>query len=66
MTTTAPTERPTTPVEVPTGPHWLLHDSWTEAMRHLRIIPRNIELLIFATIHPRSPASGWPRTCRRA
>ena len=34
------------------GPVWLLHDSWTEAMRHLRIIPRNIELLIFATVQP--------------
>lgn len=29
-----------------------LHDSWVEAERHLRIIPRNIELLIFATIQP--------------
>jgi hypothetical protein len=27
-------------------------DSWTEASRHLRIIPRNPELLIFATIQP--------------
>jgi ABC-2 type transport system permease protein len=31
---------------------WALRDSWTEAMRHLRIIPRNVELLIFATIQP--------------
>jgi ABC-2 type transport system permease protein len=31
---------------------WALRDSWTEAMRHLRILPRNIELLIFATIQP--------------
>jgi ABC-2 type transport system permease protein len=29
-----------------------LQDSWTEAGRHLRIIPRNVELLIFATIQP--------------
>ena len=29
-----------------------LTDSWTEASRHLRILPRNIELLIFATIQP--------------
>ncbi len=29
-----------------------LTDSWTEASRHLRIIPRNVELLIFATIQP--------------
>lgn len=27
-------------------------DSWTEASRHLRILPRNVELLIFATIQP--------------
>lgn len=31
---------------------WAVHDSWVEAERHLRIIPRNIELLIFATIQP--------------
>lgn len=30
----------------------ILQDSWTEAGRHLRIIPRNVELLIFATIQP--------------
>jgi ABC-2 type transport system permease protein len=30
----------------------VLQDSWTEAGRHLRIVPRNIELLIFATIQP--------------
>lgn len=29
-----------------------LHDSWVEAERHLRIIPRNVELLFFATIQP--------------
>lgn len=57
MTTTAPApaER-TTPVpdhrSVPTGPIWILRDSWTEATRHLRIVPRNIELLIFATVQP--------------
>lgn len=27
-------------------------DSWVEAERHLRIIPRNIELVLFATIQP--------------
>jgi ABC-2 type transport system permease protein/oleandomycin transport system permease protein len=27
-------------------------DSWTEASRHLRILPRNVELLIFATVQP--------------
>ena len=29
-----------------------LQDSWTEAGRHLRIVPRNIELLLFSTIQP--------------
>jgi len=38
--------------EVPTGPVWVIRDAWTEATRHLRIIPRNIELLIFAAIQP--------------
>jgi ABC-2 type transport system permease protein len=31
---------------------WMLRDSWVEAERHLRIIPRNVELLIFAAIQP--------------
>ena len=31
---------------------WVLRDSWTEATRHLRIIPRNSELLVFSTIQP--------------
>ncbi|HEY3140596.1 MAG TPA: ABC transporter permease [Acidimicrobiales bacterium] len=38
--------------EVPSGPGWLLRDSWTEATRHLRAMPRNPELLMFATIQP--------------
>jgi ABC-2 type transport system permease protein/oleandomycin transport system permease protein len=29
-----------------------LKDSWVEAERHLRIIPRNIELVLFATVQP--------------
>lgn len=29
-----------------------LSDSWVEAERHLRIIPRNVELLLFATVQP--------------
>jgi ABC-2 type transport system permease protein len=37
---------------VPTGPAWLLRDSWTEALRHMRAIPRSPELLLFATIQP--------------
>jgi len=40
------------PGETPSGPAWLLRDSWTEAVRHLRAMPRNPELLIFATIQP--------------
>ncbi len=38
--------------DVPFGRIWLLKDSWTEATRHLRAVPRNPELLIFATIQP--------------
>jgi ABC-2 type transport system permease protein len=38
--------------EVPSGPVWLWRDSWTEALRHLRAVPRDPELLIFATIQP--------------
>ena len=34
------------------GRIWLLKDSWTEATRHLRAVPRNPELLMFATIQP--------------
>jgi ABC transporter DrrB family efflux protein len=29
-----------------------LRDSWTEAGRHLRIVPRNVEVLLFSTIQP--------------
>jgi len=38
--------------DVPSGPIWLWRDSWTEALRHLRAVPRDPELLIFATIQP--------------
>jgi len=38
--------------DVPRGPSWALQDSWTEATRHLRAVPRNPELLMFATIQP--------------
>jgi ABC-2 type transport system permease protein len=44
--------RPADEADVPTGPIWLLKDSWTEATRHLRAMPRSPELLIFATIQP--------------
>ena len=60
MTTTADTDASTPPSpaspertrEVPGGLAWVWRDSWTEAMRHLRAIPRNPDLLIFATIQP--------------
>jgi ABC transporter DrrB family efflux protein len=38
--------------DVPHGAAWAWRDSWTEALRHLRIVPRNPDLLIFATIQP--------------
>lgn len=38
--------------EPPAGPVWLLRDSWTEATRHLRALPRNPDLLLFATLQP--------------
>lgn len=56
--TTLPTPASTAPTatpvghEVPHGPVWIWRDSWTEALRHLKIVPRNPELLIFATIQP--------------
>lgn len=31
---------------------WIARDSWTEATRHLRALPRTIDLLIFSTIQP--------------
>jgi ABC-2 type transport system permease protein/oleandomycin transport system permease protein len=36
----------------PSGPLWLLRDSWTEALRHLKALPRNPELLVFAVLQP--------------
>jgi ABC-2 type transport system permease protein len=38
--------------ELASGTAWLLRDSWTEAVRHLRALPRNPELLLFATVQP--------------
>ena len=37
---------------VPTGPVWLLRDTWTEASRHLIATWRNPDLLVFAAIQP--------------
>ena len=38
--------------EAPRGSIWLLRDTWTEAGRHLRIVPRTTDLMIVATIQP--------------
>ncbi len=38
--------------EAPHGPAWVFRDSWTEALRHLRIVPRTPDLMIFAIIQP--------------
>lgn len=38
--------------EAPTGWRWMLRDIGHEAARHLRILPRNVEILIFAVIQP--------------
>ncbi|MGI9603469.1 MAG: ABC transporter permease [Acidimicrobiales bacterium] len=49
MTTTAPTGHE---VRVDTGVVWTLRDAWTEARRHLRVIPRSPELIAFAVMQP--------------
>ncbi len=51
-TTSPPTVMEQDPHLGSTGLAGIVIDSLTEAGRHLRIIPRNIELLIFATIQP--------------
>jgi len=38
--------------EAPHGPAWVFRDSWTEAQRHLRIVPRTTDLMVFAVIQP--------------
>jgi ABC transporter DrrB family efflux protein len=50
--TAAPVTTTETFTDPPTGPSWLLRDSWTEATRHLRALPRNPELLVFACLQP--------------
>ena len=40
------------PKEVPGGVVWALRDSWNEATRHLRAVPRSPELLLFSTLQP--------------
>ncbi|MBX7067770.1 MAG: ABC transporter permease, partial [Microthrixaceae bacterium] len=39
-------------VEAPGGLLWALRDSWNEATRHLRAVPRSPELLVFAALQP--------------
>jgi ABC-2 type transport system permease protein len=34
------------------GPVWIWRDSWTEATRHLRAIPRSPELAVYAMVQP--------------
>lgn len=38
--------------EPPRGLRWALRDSWNEAIRHMRAVPRNLDLLIFSTLQP--------------
>jgi ABC-2 type transport system permease protein len=38
--------------EAPSSLRWALRDSWNEATRHLRAMPRNVDLLVFATLQP--------------
>ena len=38
--------------EVPGGIVWALRDSWNEATRHLRAVPRSPELMLFSTLQP--------------
>jgi len=57
MTTTSPAAtslvgRSGSAVDAPGGPLWALRDSWSEATRHLRAVPRSPELLLFATLQP--------------
>jgi ABC-2 type transport system permease protein len=49
VTLTAP---PTDDRDLPSGITWAVRDSWNEAVRHLRITPRNPDLLLFATLQP--------------
>ena len=32
--------------ELPQGLGWALRDSWNEAMRHIRALPRNVDALV--------------------
>ena len=39
-------------IELPRGLRWAVRDTFNEAGRHLRVIPRNPDLLIFSTLQP--------------
>lgn len=54
MTAVAPGRQTTdsAPREPDTGVMWTIRDSWTEARRHLTVIPRSPELLAFAVAQP--------------
>lgn len=38
--------------DLPQGLVWSARDAWNEATRHIRAIPRNMDLLIFSTLQP--------------
>jgi ABC-2 type transport system permease protein len=38
--------------DAPTGAVWIWRDSWTEALRHLRAMPRSPEILVFSAVQP--------------
>ena len=54
MTAVAPNQTTTGPErrEPDSGVMWTLRDSWTEARRHLTVIPRSPELIAFAIAQP--------------
>jgi ABC-2 type transport system permease protein/oleandomycin transport system permease protein len=52
MTATANVVQRDAAVDPPTGRIWLLRDSVTESSRHLKALPRNPELLVFAALQP--------------
>lgn len=51
-TNTAARATPTTGYDLPHGLVWAARDAWNEAGRHMRVIPRNMDLLIFSTLQP--------------
>ena len=43
---------PSAGVDAPNSVMWAIRDSWNEATRHLRSIPRSPELLMFTVLQP--------------